>query len=263
MAEKVKINRKFRNYCCAVDCKNRRGDSPGVKFFRAQRKDRAKSFAWAKAINRKDSNGDLWMPGKHEYICSEHFIDGKHSSDINAPNYQPTIFSTHEVKVPKSAFERRQRKVKKSAVKKIPKDRIYHSITLQILTDDKKCRQMCGIPKGLFELSYEFLNQGTDDNFLNLEKISLYDRDQLAIYFIKLKTGCTFSQIGIMFGGIDRRIVSKIFSHILDKHYEVVKHMVWWYSRKEVDETMPPEFKKLYPKTRVILDATEIKIQVM
>ena len=32
--------------------------------------------------------------------------------------------------------------------------------------------------------------------------------------------------------------------------------------RKEVDETMPQSFKKKYPKTRVILDATEVKIQV-
>ena len=238
-------------------------DSPGMKFFRAQRKDVEKSRAWAKAINRKNDDGDLWMPGKHEYICSEHFVGGKHSKHKLAPNYAPTIFSTHQVKVSKSATERYERKLNKSMSKrkKRPKVRSYHSITLQILNDDKKCRQMCGIPKGLFELTYEMLNE-KEDSFLDLEEISIYDRDQLAIYFTKMKTGSTFGQIGIMFGGIDSRIVSRIFVHILDKHYELTKHMIWWYSRAEVDATMPSEFKRLYPKTRVVLDATEIKIQV-
>ena len=268
MAESSKINRKFRKYCCAINCKNRKGDTPGVKFFKARRpKDKDKSLAWARAINRQNEQGELWMPGKSDRICSEHFIDGKHSNDRLAPNYRPTIFSTHEVKLPKSARKRHERKLQKAAAKKaraktLPKPRTYHPVTLQILNDDKKCRQMCGVPKGLFELTYEVLNQ-KEDGFLDLEKISVFDRDQLAIYFTKFKTGSTFAQIGIMFGGIDARIVSRIFVHILKKHYEATKHMIWWYSRKEVDETMPKKFKEMYPKTRVVLDATEIKIQVI
>ena len=265
MAENPKIDRKFRKYCCAVGCKNRRGDAQGVKFFRAKRTDDARSLKWAKAINRQNEDGSLWMPGRHEYICSEHFINGKFSSskDKTAPNYAPTIFSTHGVTLPKSAIDRHERKVQKTKSKKekLPKSRVYHPITLEVLKNDKKCRQMCGVPTGIFELTYDLLSKH-EDSFLDLEKISIYDRDQLAIYFAKFKTGSTFGQLGIMFGGIDARIVSRIFRHILDKHYEIVKPFIWWYSREEVDETMPSEFKKLYPRTRVILDATEIKIQV-
>ena len=269
MAENSKINRKFRKYCCAINCKNRKGDTPGVKFFKARRpKDKDKSLAWARAINRQNEQGELWMPGKSDRICSEHFIDGKHSNDRTAVNYRPTIFSTHEIKLPKIARKRHERKLKREASKKakraknMPKSRQYHPITTQILNDDKKCRQMCGIPRGLFELTYDLLNE-KDDSFLDLERISVFDRDQLAIYFTKLKTGTTFGQIGIMFGGIDARIVSKIFVHILEKHYGSCKNMIWWYSHKEVDETMPQKFREMYPRTRVVLDATEIKIQVI
>ena len=57
------------------------------------------------------------------------------------------------------------------------------------------------------------------------------------------------------------RTVSNIFSSLLPKFYEATKDYLWWYSREEVDETMPEKFKILYPKTRVIIDASEIKIE--
>ena len=56
--------------------------------------------------------------------------------------------------------------------------------------------------------------------------------------------------------------MSMVFTHILNQHYEISKDLLWWYSREQVDETMPKSFKKKYPKCRVILDATEVKIQV-
>ena len=212
---------------------------------------------------RQDENGQLRMPTKNDLICSKHFIDGEYSTHKLAPNYRPTIFPTHTVKISerdKKEYEKEQAEsASKKHKKKRPRVRSYHSITQQIMNDDKKCHQMCGIPKGLFHLTYEILDE---ECFLDLEEHSIYDRDQLAIYFTKMKTGCTFAQIGIMFGGLNAKIVSRIFTHILSKHYVAIKDLIWWYSRKEVDETMPSEFKKLYPKTRVVLDATEIKIQV-
>ena len=132
----------------------------------------------------------------------------------------------------------------------------YHHITLQILNDEKKCRAMTGISKGLFEVNYALLKEEKAFMKMNL----LHDRDQLAVFLIKLKTGNTFEQIGVMFD-ISDQTVSKLFKHLLEKMRKIAKDYVWWYSREQVDEFMPESFKKLYPKTRVVLDASEIKIE--
>ena len=132
----------------------------------------------------------------------------------------------------------------------------YHPITMQILNDEKKCRAMTGISKALFEVNYELLL--ADKAFLDMR--SLHDRDQLAIFMVKLKTGNTLLQIGVMFG-ISDQTVSKVFTHLLEKVYKIAQNYVWWYSREEVDHFMPESFKKHYPHTRVVLDASEIKIE--
>ena len=40
------------------------------------------------------------------------------------------------------------------------------------------------------------------------------------------------------------------------------KRFNYWFSRAEVDRTMPKSFRKFFPKTRVIIDATEIRTQI-
>ena len=115
---------------------------------------------------------------------------------------------------------------------------------------------MTGVSKGLFEVNFELLKE--QKSFLNMN--TLHDRDQLALYLFKLKTGNTFQQIGVIFGICDET-AAKVFKHLLGEHYKIAQKYVWWYSRAEVDEFMPEKFKKYFPKTRVVLDASEIKIQ--
>ena len=132
----------------------------------------------------------------------------------------------------------------------------YHRITQQIISDDTKCKTMTGVTRAVFEVNYELLLKSK--SFLNIK--NLYDRDQLAVFLVKLKMGCTFEQIGVMFDLYDHT-VSKVFRHMLKETHSIAKRFVWWYSREEVDEFMPESFKKYYPKTRVVLDASEIKIE--
>ena len=95
--------------CCAIGCSNYQG-MPGISLFCAQRSDKEQSFAWAKAINRANEDGTLWMPRHFDRICSAHFITGKFSTDRRSPDYRPTIFPTNHIKpVPESAQKRYER----------------------------------------------------------------------------------------------------------------------------------------------------------
>jgi hypothetical protein len=55
---------------------------------------------------------------------------------------------------------------------------------------------------------------------------------------------------------------AKAFKDVLKNFYALAKSRLWWFSRKEVDVMMPESFKKLYPKTRVIIDASEVGMEI-
>ena len=97
-----------KKLCCAIGCTNHQGDE-GLSFYRAKRADKAQSFAWAKAINRANENGELWMPTENDRICSAHFISGRPSTDRNSLDYRPTKFATEHIRVSESAQKRFER----------------------------------------------------------------------------------------------------------------------------------------------------------
>ena len=131
----------------------------------------------------------------------------------------------------------------------------HNLITSQIIECDRNCRIMLGI-------SIEFFNQTVmclKDKILS--STSLTPEDQLTMYYIKLKTGLPFTMIGIFFG-IKDKTVSKHFENILNCHYQLAKGHLWWLSKEEVMMSMPESFKNSkYSNTRVIIDASEVKIQ--
>lgn len=55
--------------------------------------------------------------------------------------------------------------------------------------------------------------------------------------------------------------VSRIFTTWINQLYKMLTDMPWWPARDIVDSTMPKEFKRKYSKTRVIIDATEIRCE--
>ena len=100
--------RSKKKLCCAIGCTNHEGDE-GLSFFRAKRADVEQSYAWARAINRADENGELWMPSDSDRICSEHFISGRPSIDRNSLDYRPTRFATNHINISESAQKRFER----------------------------------------------------------------------------------------------------------------------------------------------------------
>ena len=58
---------------------------------------------------------------------------------------------------------------------------------------------------------------------------------------------------------MQEKLVAKVFKHMVVIMYNFSKRFLYWFSREEVDMTMPASFRKHFPKTRVIIDATEIR----
>lgn len=58
-------------YCCAVGCRNKRGDKANLSFYRFPR-DLARRQKWIAAISRKN-----WTPTDFTRICNDHFIKGR------------------------------------------------------------------------------------------------------------------------------------------------------------------------------------------
>ena len=143
-----------------------------------------------------------------------------------------------------------------SVPKMIMTDRQHNLITYQILQSDKKCRQMLGISLVFFNQTFACL-QGS---FLPSDKLT--DQDQLTMYFTKLKTGLPMTQVTILFG-VHVNTATKFFEAILKSHYKVASDIgLWWLTKEEIEHTLPDSFKNTdYEKTRVIIDASEIRIQ--
>ncbi|XP_042145172.1 uncharacterized protein LOC121835246 [Ixodes scapularis] len=89
---------------------------------------------------------------------------------------------------------------------------------------------------------------------------SLPPHDELFLVLVRLRLGLFEKDLAFPFG-ISTTTVSRLCITWISYLYQHLGHFSLWLTRQEVDEAMPPGFRKKYP-TRVILDATEIKCQV-
>lgn len=84
--------------------------------------------------------------------------------------------------------------------------------------------------------------------------------DQFFLFMCRVRRGLPEQDIAVRFN-ISQSSVSRIIITWANYLYCMLGSLPLWSSRSVVDSTMPACFKETYPKTRVILDCTEIKIQ--
>lgn len=93
------------------------------------------------------------------------------------------------------------------------------------------------------------------------KKYIVSKKDRLLIFLMKIKTGLTFSALGVLFS-VHRTTISKIFYETLQLLASATRNFVFWPDIDAVQETMPDCFLPDYSNTRVIIDCTEFRIDI-
>ena len=142
--------------------------------------------------------------------------------------------------------------------------------------DDKKIRFYTGfVSFGMFLACFDFLlasakqmrtwqGKRTSMDERTTEKPGpkpkLSHLDQFFLTMVRLRLGLSVEDLADRFG-INPSTVSKTFITWINLMYVKFKELPMWMSQSQVNRWMPPYFKKWYPTTRVIIDATEFFIE--
>ncbi|XP_033220300.1 uncharacterized protein LOC117174947 [Belonocnema kinseyi] len=125
---------------------------------------------------------------------------------------------------------------------------------------NKKERHFSGVSsikndEGLLSLAgvnfttFRFLLTKTDEPPSGSE---ITKQQRLLIFLVKMKTGLTFTAIGIFFS-LHRTTISTIFFSTLEYLSSSAQNIVFWPTRAAVQKTMPACFKPDYSNTRLII----------
>ena len=84
--------------------------------------------------------------------------------------------------------------------------------------------------------------------------------DQFFLFLCRVRRGFPEKDLSVRFN-VSQASVSRLLITWSNYLYCMLGCLPIWASRATIDSTMPSFFKELYPKTRVVLDCTEIKVQ--
>ena len=108
-------------------------------------------------------------------------------------------------------------------------------------------------------LMYFFSCLGPAVFALSFQSGSLSPQDEMFLTLIKLRQSKDDVELGFLFG-ISRPTATAIFRTWLSFMYFQLREMNLWLPKEIIEETMPSDFLRKFPQTRVILDATEIPL---
>ena len=141
-----------------------------------------------------------------------------------------------------------------------------------VKTKDEWCKHYTGFPNyNRLKICFDFLDVGSlGENVLlkgssnspngSNRPRSLSPEDQFLMTLVKIRRGFSNIHCSWLFG-CSENTVSRIFCSWINYMYLRFSSIPIWPSREEVDSAMPESFKQSFPKTRAILDCTEIRVE--
>jgi hypothetical protein len=107
---------------------------------------------------------------------------------------------------------------------------------------------------------YLYQSLGPAAEQLSYKSRVLSSKDELFLCLVKLRLDKEEAELAILFK-ISMSTVSRVFNTWLNFLYYQLKELDLFIPKEVVDNFMPKDFKRKYPNTRIILDATEVKIE--
>jgi hypothetical protein len=120
------------------------------------------------------------------------------------------------------------------------------------INNDDQLKSLTGVSKPIFDFLIKHL-EGYSPKAFGIE-------NHLLICLMKMKLGLSNAALSTLFK-IHRTTIARIVSTLLELFYKRTQSLIRWSTREEVDKNMPECFRIDYPKTRVIIDATEVKCE--
>lgn len=128
-------------------------------------------------------------------------------------------------------------------------------VTVEAIKDDVRTKFYTGLSTWyLFTLLFNFLSP-----YVRKPR-QLTLMDELFLVLLKLRLNLHSEDLAYRFG-VSLSSVSRIFHVWMDVMYARLKLFIRWPERDVVQKTLPEAFKKHYPKTRCIIDCSEIFIE--
>lgn len=129
--------------------------------------------------------------------------------------------------------------------------------------DDKLVHHYTGLETyDIFMHAFWSLGDAVDHMNYNYSKgcIALTPVNQFLLMLVKLRRYYPHFELGRMFG-VSEFVVQKVFTTWVNFCYFQWKEVDWWPKRPMVSHHCPVDFKRKFPSTRVVVDATEVRVK--
>ncbi len=117
--------------------------------------------------------------------------------------------------------------------------------------NERQFKAFTGINKNLYNFLLDMAGSTIEDS-KNIDR-----KAKLALFLVKLKLNPPYSALSAMFL-ISDSAAGRYFSEVLKALVGIAKTGVIWYTRDKIKARLPPSFRAMYPKTRVIIDCSEL-----
>ena len=134
----------------------------------------------------------------------------------------------------------------------IKKEDLQRSFNVQLF-DDAQMKSFTGVTRPIFAFLLSKLNEALKNTRYAAEPM-------LELFLVKCKLNLTYTVVAGMFG-VRKETASIWFKKVAHILHNKLSPYIIWFDRPRIQARMPPRFRALYPKTRVIIDGTEIKTE--